>query len=1344
LPAHDRDRPDATRVGTPPPSVPGRWAVGTVLHDVHELRLIERVDEEPTLALHGGMGEVYKVWHRGWNLDLALKRPRAAYFTTAGTSVEEAVRRFEREVEAWVSLGMHPNICACFYLRRAEGIPCVFAEWVQGATLQQWVDDRRLYEGDDPGAAVERILLLAVQLARALAYAHTKEIVHRDVKPGNCLLDEQGLSLKLADFGLAGARAPAEQAGLLPPPGGLHASHGGMTPAYCSPEQAAGGSVGPASDCYSFAVSILELFAGAPPAFGRVAPDLLERLTSEGPPHPHLPRMPEPLAMLLGDCLTTESGQRPPLEEVASKLERIYQEQIGAPYPVEPPVEAELLADSLNNQALVMLELNQQERAQRLLSAALDIDWNHLLARYNSDLLLWLRGEVDDKSLVAGLTKHFAAHGHPWQASRLLALVHLERGDVEAALELLHAATAEAGEQPELAAALALASSEHVKACRTLATLKGHAGEVNAVAISADGRHAISGGDDHTVRVWELPSGRCLDVLEGHTSPVLSVSISADGRHAISGGDDHTLRLWELDVDDSRGSASGRCLRVLEGHTRPVRSVAISGDGRRAISGSDDHTVRLWELPSGRCKVFERHTAPVLSVAISGDGRRAISGSDDHTVRLWELPSGRSRHLHGPDDRRPLRQGRRGRSERNPINRANAVTLSVDGRVAVTGSDDGSLCIWKLGQPAYPIYAEATVEWPRVTDLFADSAATRSFAASTPNATKRRIPLTSLSLSADGHLALSAGGNVRLWEITSRRCRRVLDTYSIGRGGALRRTHRRNPVCLSADGRYALVPGDEGEMHLWKLPGKSLGRSLFQVARPTTYPELVETDRLVRELLERAEQAMDEGRLDAALTLVRRARSQPGHSQTPRALQLWLTLGRCCQHTRLVATRPAGTTRTSLSRPAGLSVSDHPRAVFAGGRGTILGLPRFVSGADLVYWDLANGERLTERGWSATDGGRRGVAESGHKVASVCGHWPYALSGGTDGTVRLTDVAHDTSLCVLTGHSGSVDAVCLDQHPRHPPDSRSDRDSSGVSRREPRFALSGSADETLRLWELDVDVSRRSASGRCLRVLEGHTGPVLSVAMTPDCRYALSGSADCTLRLWNLVSGRCLRPLEGHQGDVSSVCLSADQRHALSGSYDGTLRFWELTSGECLHTLVQRPRVWSVSLAADGQYAFSGSDDGTLRLWNVANEKCIKTIPVSRDPWHVWLSPDGSQAIALSADISGGQLAQWELDWDLQSHEPADWDDAARPHLESFLSLHTPFASELPRWQRPLLRRASGRLTRAGKPSWSARDFEDLIRELQNAGYGWLRTQGVSAELERMARDWNGPPPLFT
>ncbi|HRW83155.1 MAG TPA: DUF4365 domain-containing protein [Methanothrix sp.] len=113
-----------------------------------------------------------------------------------------------------------------------------------------------------------------------------------------------------------------------------------------------------------------------------------------------------------------------------------------------------------------------------------------------------------------------------------------------------------------------------------LATLRGHSGSVGSVQITKDGRFAVSGSDDKTVKIWDLEAGTCVGTLEGHQNKVYSVAISPDGNLIASTGFiDNTVRIWDW--------RSGECLRVIEldGISFPI-SVCFSPDGVRLVVGT--------------------------------------------------------------------------------------------------------------------------------------------------------------------------------------------------------------------------------------------------------------------------------------------------------------------------------------------------------------------------------------------------------------------------------------------------------------------------------------------------------------------------------------------------------------------------------------------------------------------------------------------------------------------------------------------------------------------------------------------------------------------------------------
>jgi WD40 repeat protein len=177
---------------------------------------------------------------------------------------------------------------------------------------------------------------------------------------------------------------------------------------------------------------------------------------------------------------------------------------------------------------------------------------------------------------------------------------------------------------------------------REEATLTGHNGYVKAVAVTADGTRAVSGGDDGTVRVWNLATGHEEATLTRHKTPVVgglhveghpwavtAVAVTADGARAVSGGHRRVCK-WDL----APGSAH---LSNEESWSGWVWSVAVSADGTRAVSGCNDGTVRVWYGAN-----LTGHDGSVNAVAVSADGTSAFSGGADGTIRVWDLTTGRA------------------------------------------------------------------------------------------------------------------------------------------------------------------------------------------------------------------------------------------------------------------------------------------------------------------------------------------------------------------------------------------------------------------------------------------------------------------------------------------------------------------------------------------------------------------------------------------------------------------------------------------------------------------------------------------------------------------------------
>jgi cytochrome c len=182
--------------------------------------------------------------------------------------------------------------------------------------------------------------------------------------------------------------------------------------------------------------------------------------------------------------------------------------------------------------------------------------------------------------------------------------------------------------KPAPACCCALVASLLLAITPAHAQLRGHGGPVRALAISPDGKSAISGSFDTSAIRWSLERDAATAVLRFHDGAVNAVALLPDGRAATS-GEDARIAIWR--------PGEPTPVMVLEGHQGPVVALAASGDGRTLASASWDHTARLWPLAGGAPRVLEGHGQNVNGIAFTPDGRAVVTVGYDATARIWPL-----------------------------------------------------------------------------------------------------------------------------------------------------------------------------------------------------------------------------------------------------------------------------------------------------------------------------------------------------------------------------------------------------------------------------------------------------------------------------------------------------------------------------------------------------------------------------------------------------------------------------------------------------------------------------------------------------------------------------------
>ena len=129
--------------------------------------------------------------------------------------------------------------------------------------------------------------------------------------------------------------------------------------------------------------------------------------------------------------------------------------------------------------------------------------------------------------------------------------------------------------------------------------------------------------------MWDLETGELRRALTGHRGYVHAMGASADGRRAVSGDDDGTVRVWDLEAGQLRSAPTGQF-----GY---VHAVGVSADGRRAVSGGEDGTVRGWAPEKGVERAFFASDSMVTELAVTTAGTRVIAGTSTGPVHLLEL-----------------------------------------------------------------------------------------------------------------------------------------------------------------------------------------------------------------------------------------------------------------------------------------------------------------------------------------------------------------------------------------------------------------------------------------------------------------------------------------------------------------------------------------------------------------------------------------------------------------------------------------------------------------------------------------------------------------------------------
>jgi WD40 repeat protein/serine/threonine protein kinase len=1075
----------------------------------------------------GGMGTVFSARQVAMGREVAVKQIK-----TKQRSRDSVRKEFLTEAVLTGRLE-HPNIVPVYEVAASsDGNLFYSMKKIRGRPWNETIAKLSLDEN----------LRVLTTVCDAIAFAHTENVIHRDIKPQNVMIGICGEVL-VVDWGLA----------LLLGPENFDEGNLGGTPAYMAPEMILDdGRVGVWSDIYLLGAILFKIINGVSPHPGTTAKDTLVSVRQNIILSPDQDRVAkhDPSGELMSIAMrameTAAEDRFASVTEFQEALRGFDDHRESLELSARARIAQKTAEENDNHsnfskavfgyeEAIELWPANKQAR-ESLTEAKLA--WARCAERqgdFELGLSLLDESQSDQVELIQRMQVGREERNHRQARLKslrryltigtLVALVSVSVVGSIAGIQWYKTEAArqdEAGQRAEAAKQHAQAVKEHVEAGKQHAEADRQRAEAVKQHAEAD-RQREEALKQHAFAEQNLYGAEMLLAKSDWNDANIRRLRETLGKYEKN----DELRGFEWDYWHQRINGD---LRTLRGHTDAVWTVAISPDKKKIASGSTDKTAKVWDTTTGKIIVnYQQHTAEITNVAFHPNGQFVASASRDGTVRVWNTETG--------EDKFVLKGHKAS---------VKAVAFSADGKRLASSDSSGFLCIWNGETGESIIYRQANEGEIKALAFSNDGrylatcgvrtqvkiwdTIERTLVGSHQMRTSKNYAVT---FSPDGKQIAIGGRTIEIRDINDPEPRLTIDAHKSFVYGVAFTPDGKKLVSASQDGTVRVFDAASGEQ-LNVLKGHSTWILAMDLSVDGSMIASASSDHTVK------------------LWSVDQPSAELKTQSTTGELDY---LG----NNHVVATRGMDAQIWDVETRSVMSTLKHPAIVRSVAvNADFTQIATGTSNGVVRVWDAQTHKELR--------------SFKGHVASIVCIKFSpdgkQVASSGYDRTARVWDLATG-EVSVFRGHQGYVNNVAFS------PDGQ-------------RLATA-SHDTSAYMWDLN--------SKKRLFVMRGHSRPIQGIEFSPNGEVVATSSGDGTINIYDSKAGEIIRRLQGHSDGVMDIEFSPNGMRLLSASQDGTAKLWNPATGQELLTMPHDNFLMTAAFSPDGEQIATGGSEEKIRLW---------------------------------------------------------------------------------------------------------------------------------------------------